>query len=57
MNREFLSILDRRFTYTAASQTDIRKTFERVKKELQAKKRRGSSGESPNRITAKERTA
>ncbi len=35
MNRPFLSILDRRFKYTEASKTDIRKTFSRIKKERQ----------------------
>mgnify|MGYP000278813320 CR=1 FL=1 len=38
MSREFLSILDRRFKYTSASKTDIRKTFARIKREQEDKR-------------------
>ena len=39
MNREFISILDKRFQYTPASKTDIRVLFERIKKEISAKQK------------------
>lgn len=32
-----MNILDKRFKYTPACQTDIRKTFARARKELEAK--------------------
>lgn len=42
MNREFVSILDKRFQYTPSSKTDIRKLFERIKKEQQKQTRQKS---------------
>ncbi len=37
MNRPFPSLLDRSFKYTPSGKTDIRKTFARIKKEMQEK--------------------